>query len=140
MSTAMGLSDVSITDAPTTFQSVSLSPLALRRPVLGVFILRLACDLKRRTPPLGERVHPLPQSGHSTRATPLSSKRWREICTSPENVHLSVAVGDASAFFRDRARGACSVETEGGIFCSSFEEEIWEAVVSLSCAGERISA
>src|SRR5690349_2084132 len=71
----------------TTSQSVSLSPLAHRRPVLGVFILRLSCDLKRRTPPLGERVHTLPQPGHSTRATLLSSKRWRGICTTPENVH-----------------------------------------------------
>src|SRR5207248_4186614 len=124
----------------TTFQSVSPFSLTHRRPVLGVFILRLSCDLKRRTPPLGERVHTLPQPGHSTRATPLSSKRWREICTSPENVHLSGAAGDASAFLRDRAREACSVETEGGIFCSSFEEETWEAVVSPSCAGKSISA
>ena len=73
---------------PTTSQSVSLSLLVHRRPVLGVFILRLSCDLKRRTPPLGERVHTLPQPGHFTRAIPLSSKRWREMGTTPENVHV----------------------------------------------------
>src|SRR5260370_31361123 len=74
---------------------------------------------KRRTPPLGERVHALPQSGHSTSVTPLSSKCLREIRTTPENVHLSDVAGGASAFFRDRAPGACSVGAEDGIFCSS---------------------
>src|SRR5437763_7861828 len=93
----------------TTFQSVSPFSLTHRRPVLGVFILRLSCDLKRRTPPRGERVHVLPQPGHSTSATPLSTKRLREIRTTPENVHLSDVAGGASAFFRDRAPGACSV-------------------------------
>src|SRR5438552_9310090 len=113
--------------------SQEVSPRAHRRPVLGVPVLRLSCCLKRRTPPLGERVHVLPQPGHSTRATPLSSKRLREICTSPENVHLSDVTGCDPAFFRDRARGACSVGTEDESFCSSFEEETCSVCVSGVC-------
>src|SRR6266700_6234941 len=119
---------------PTTFQSVSPSLLAHRRPVLGVFILRLSWDLKRRTPPLGERVHTLPQPGHSTSATPLSSKRWREIRTTPENVHLSDAATSDTAFFRNRAPVACSVGTEDGSFCSLFGEETCSACVSAVCS------
>src|SRR5438552_12729483 len=107
----------------TTFQSVSPFSLTHRRPVLGVFILRLSCGLKRRTPPLGERVHTLPQPGHSTSTTPLSSKRWREMGTTPENVHLSDAATSDTIFLRDRAPVACSVGAEYGSFCSSFGEE-----------------
>src|SRR5690554_3488183 len=67
---------------------------------------------KRRTPLCGARTHVLPQPGHSTCKTPLSSKRWREIRTAPETVHLSGAATSDTAFFRDRARGACSVGAE----------------------------
>src|SRR5437764_7802584 len=104
---------------PTTSQSVSFSPLAHRRPVLGVFVFRFGCDLKRSTPPLGERVHTLPQPGHSTAETPLCSKRWRAMGTIPENVQLPDVVGCNSSFLRD---GTCVTGSVGGNGenCSSF--------------------
>lgn len=119
----------SVHDLPTTSQSVSLSPLAHRHPVLGVFVFRFLCDLKRRTPPLGERVHALPQPGHSTSETPLCSKRWRGMGTTPENVRLTDATGCDSPFFWDGACVCCSVGSEGDC-CSSFGGETCCATIS----------
>ena len=87
----------------STSQSVSPFPLTHRRPVLGVFVFRFGCDLKRSTPPLGERVHTLQQPGHSTAETPLCSKRWRAMGTIPENVQLPDVADCNSSFSRDRA-------------------------------------
>src|SRR5258708_6073832 len=125
---------------PTTFQSVSLSSLAHRRPVLGAFVFRFLCDLKRNTPPPGERVHALPQPGHSTSETPLCSKRLISIGTPPENVHVSDAATSDTAFLRDGVLTTCSVEGIGGIFCSSFGEEVCSACFSPICTGSALSA
>src|SRR5947209_12797812 len=115
----------------STSQSVSPFPLTHRRPVLGVFVFRFGCDLKRSTPPLGERVHALPQPGHSTRETPLCSKRWRAIGTTPENVQFTDATGCDSPFSRDCACVTCSAGRDGG-FCSSLVGETCCAGISLA--------
>lgn len=115
---------------PTTSQSVS--PLAHRRPVLGVFVFRLGCALKRSTPPPGERLHALPQPGHSTTETPLCLKRWRAMGTIPENVQFPDTVGCSSFFSRDRACVTWSLGTEGGRSCSSFGEATGSADISLA--------
>src|SRR5450631_4358681 len=114
----------------STSQSVSPFPLTHRRPVLGVFVFRFGCDLKRSTPPLGERVHTLPQPGHSTAETPLCSKRWRAMGTTPENVQLPDVADCNSSFFRDRA---CVIGSGGGNGdgCSSFGGTLCPADTSL---------
>ena len=55
---------------PTTFQVVSR--LAHRFETTGAFVLRLSCDLKRRMPRCGSRVHVAPQLGHSIKRVSLA--------------------------------------------------------------------
>ncbi len=98
-----------------------------------MFVFRFLCDLKRSTPPLGERVHALPQPGHSTSETPLCSKRWRAMGTTPENVQLTDATGCDSSFSRDGACVTCSVGSDGG-FCSPKGGETCCAGISLAAS------
>src|SRR5215467_14453575 len=76
----------------TTPQSVL--PLAAHRtPVTGVCSLRRSCDGNRRTSLRGESERMRAQSGHSTKATPLSVNRVRSMATTPANVHLGDGLG-----------------------------------------------
>src|SRR5215470_322784 len=76
----------------TTPQSV-LSLDAHRTPVTGVCNLRRSCDGNRRTPLRGESERMRAQSGHSTKAMPLSANRLRSMATTPANVHLDDGLG-----------------------------------------------
>ncbi len=62
-------------------------------------------------PLFGESERVLPQSGHSTNATPLSANRLRSMETSPKNVHLDDVLVCACSF---------NVSPVFIVFCCSF--------------------